>query len=162
MHYEKGPLAFFDGTRSDYRKVLKPEDTIAGFKVTEIDSSKVKLTGPTNEIELRIGMQLKHDNDSGWVPSERPESAEPSPGYSTTSHLSFTTVSNADKSGETQNGAPEGEFPPINLDAAQIFGGEPPGQPGSTNAAPAAPPIDGVTDPVLLRLMQRRAQERGE
>ena len=33
---EKGAYAFFDGTSSAYRKVLKPEGTIAGYMVTAV------------------------------------------------------------------------------------------------------------------------------
>ena len=36
---EKGAYAFFDGTSSAYRKVLKPEETIAGYKVAEIEAA---------------------------------------------------------------------------------------------------------------------------
>jgi hypothetical protein len=39
MSYEKGPFAFFEGSQSEYRKALKPEDTIAGFKVAEIQTA---------------------------------------------------------------------------------------------------------------------------
>ena len=63
MTYEKGPFAFFDGSRSDYRKVLKANDTIAGFKVTAIQPSAVKLASPTNEIELPIGKQLRREEE---------------------------------------------------------------------------------------------------
>ena len=36
MSYEKGFFAFFDGSHSDYKRVLKREETIAGFKVAAI------------------------------------------------------------------------------------------------------------------------------
>jgi len=170
IHYDKGPFAFFDGNRSDYKKVLKPEDTIAGFKVTEILPSAVKLASPTNEIELPVGMQLRREDEtSEWVRSERPESAEPSGGYSGSSHLSFqpqTSVAtqappvNAD----FPNGVPDGFPVPFNPDAIQAFVNGDQLQPQSTlgtNSAPSPVP-DGVTDPVMLRLMQRRAQERGD
>ena len=74
---EKGPLAFFDGSTSDYRKVLKQNDTIAGFKVTGIEASHVKLASPTNEVELRVGMQLSHDEDGTWHVAERAENVAP-------------------------------------------------------------------------------------
>src|SRR5213079_1577570 len=43
MSYEKGRFAFFEGTKSDYRKVLKPADVIAGFTVADIAPDAVKL-----------------------------------------------------------------------------------------------------------------------
>jgi len=35
MSYEKGPFAFFEGSSSEFQKVLKQDDTIAGFKIGE-------------------------------------------------------------------------------------------------------------------------------
>src|SRR4029077_17773290 len=43
MSYDKGTFAFFDGTRSDYQKALKVDDTIAGYRVSNIDAETVKL-----------------------------------------------------------------------------------------------------------------------
>ena len=171
MHYDKGPYAFFDGNRSDYRKVLKPDETIAGFKVAEISPSAVKLTSSTNEIELPVGMQLRRDDEnSDWVKSERPESAEPAGGVSSSSHLSFQTATQQPPTtnGDFQNGGPDGGPPlPFDPNAAQAFfnGDQPPGQPGQPSFAATNAPLpgtDGITDPVVLRMMQRRAQERGD
>ena len=78
MSYEKGLFAFFDGSSSDYRKVLKQDDTIAGFKVIGIEASYVKLTSPSNQVELRVGMQLRHEEDGAWQISTQPETAAPS------------------------------------------------------------------------------------
>ncbi|PYJ07364.1 MAG: hypothetical protein DME25_03950 [Verrucomicrobia bacterium] len=51
MNYaEQGPLAFFEGSRSEYKKALKPEEAIAGFKLASIQPNAVKLASPTNEI----------------------------------------------------------------------------------------------------------------
>jgi hypothetical protein len=168
MRYEKGPYAFFDGTRSDYKKVLKPDDTIAGFKVTHIMPTSVKLESATNQIELRVGMQLRHEEEGGWITSERPESAEPSPGSSSSSsHLSLqpSRSENSSSNGEAQNGVSDGFPPPFNPDAviqALDSGDLQQLQAIQTNAAPAAAVPTGSDDPVLQRLMQRRAQERGE
>src|SRR5882762_4002517 len=63
MSYDKGPFAFFEGSRSEYQKVLKREDSIAGFKVGEIESSSVKLVSATNQIELKVGMQLARQEE---------------------------------------------------------------------------------------------------
>jgi hypothetical protein len=79
MKYEKGLFAFFDGTRSDYRKVLKQDDTIAGFKITSIEPSHVKLASATNEVELAVGKQLRREEEGEWRLSERPEVIEPVP-----------------------------------------------------------------------------------
>lgn len=67
MSYEKGIFAFFDGTRSDYQKVLKPEDTIAGYKVLAISADSVKLMMSTNNVvELSVGTQMRRREDGSW------------------------------------------------------------------------------------------------
>lgn len=67
MSYEKGLFAFFDGTSSDYRKVLQRADAIAGYKVTDIAPNCVKLGSGTNELELRVGMQMRREEEGGWL-----------------------------------------------------------------------------------------------
>ncbi len=166
LAYEKGPFAFFDGSRSDYKEVAKQGDSIAGFKVVEITPSRVKLASPTNEVELALGMQLHREEEGPWQVSVRPESAEPSVAPSTSSHLSFQTNSTptnnsaiSDLLNGLANGLANGEIPNfIPPGADPSFAGQPPGgQPPSTNAAPTLPA--GGND-VLLRLMeQRRLQE---
>jgi hypothetical protein len=71
MTYEKGTFAFFDGTSSDYRKALKAADTIAGFKLTNIEDNAVKLILGTNQVDLRVGMQLRREEAGDWVPSSQ-------------------------------------------------------------------------------------------
>ena len=43
MSYEKGTFAFFDGTGSEYRKILQNAGAIAGYKVVEITPTSVRL-----------------------------------------------------------------------------------------------------------------------
>lgn len=66
MSYEKGIFAFFDGTRSDYKKVLKPNDTIAGYKVLSISSDAVKLQMNTNTVQVSVGTQMRRRDDGTW------------------------------------------------------------------------------------------------
>src|SRR5262249_11811173 len=63
---ERGPRAFFYGNRSEYQKVLKPDDQIAGFKVTTIDYGGVILKSPTNEVKLNVGTQLSRKEGGPW------------------------------------------------------------------------------------------------
>ena len=170
LAYEKGPFAFFDGSRSDYKEVAKQGDSIAGFKVVEIAPSHVKLASATNEVELALGMQLHREDEGPWEVSVRPESAEPAVAPSTSSHLTFQTNSaptNGSAISELLNGLANGlangdlpNFIPPGADpsfAGQLPGGQPP----STNAAPTVP--GGGANDVLLRLMeQRRLQEQNQ
>src|SRR5258708_1864954 len=67
MSYDKGPFAFFEGTSSDYRKALKLEDAIAGFRVAEIAPAFVKLASPSNELELQAGRNWRGENKVPWL-----------------------------------------------------------------------------------------------
>lgn len=69
MSYEKGPLAFFDGTATEYRKALKPGDAIAGHRVEAVRPSAVTLNHGTNSFELRVGAQMRREDDGEWKAS---------------------------------------------------------------------------------------------
>ncbi len=66
MTYEKGRFAFFDGTSSEYKKVLKSDGAIAGYKITDIAPAHVKLGLDGKEIELRVGMQMRRQDEGEW------------------------------------------------------------------------------------------------
>jgi hypothetical protein len=158
MNYaEKGPLAFFDGTSSDYRKVLKPAETIAGYKVTDIGRSFVKLAVGTNEFDLPVGMQLRRDDQGNWQvaepaysSSERTERS-PSGRAAPPPFVAQQVPVQSSTNGEPQVAVFDPNSQPMPLDP-QVDAGE-------TNTPPEAASSGGETDPVLLRLMQRRSQE---
>jgi hypothetical protein len=164
MSYDgQGPMAFFDGTSSQYQKVLKPSDSIAGYKVTRIEPAYVKLAVGSNEFQLPLGMQLRRDSEGKWqlaepteLPPERSERSErpsfvrgaPQPLGPRTGPPSLVTNE------EPQMATTDAEPPPPAFDPQLEAGGPPPPPEAATNG--------GETDPVLLRLMQRRAQEAGQ
>ncbi len=74
MSYAKGTFAFFDGASPDFRKVLKLDGDIAGFKVTGITSKSVSLQNGTNEAVLQMGMQMRRGDDGQWAVSAEPAS----------------------------------------------------------------------------------------
>jgi hypothetical protein len=76
MTYEKGPFAFFEGSASEFQKVLKPDETIAGFKLGDVQAGSVKLISPTNELELKVGMQLTRADGGPWQLGQRPENLD--------------------------------------------------------------------------------------
>jgi len=92
MSYEKGWFAFFDGTSSDYRKVLQPAGTIAGYKVADIAPDRVKLSANGREVELRVGMQMKRQGEEEWQSSERTESFEPARAAASSSSSATNTT----------------------------------------------------------------------
>ena len=164
MSYEKGLFAFFDGSSSDYRKVLKQEDTIAGFKIADIQPSYVKLASPTNQVELRVGMQLRHGESGEWQVADRTETSTPTSGQ----RASRVPA----QAGASRNlpGVPA-EPDQIALSSTNALGIEPleGGPPSSVDdpqqpavAAEAPPASEGGTNEVLERLRRRAAADRGE
>jgi len=63
--------AFFDGTRSELRGRLRLHDTIGDYTVTAISNSGVQLDHGTNSLQLRVGMQLRREDDGPWLFAER-------------------------------------------------------------------------------------------
>jgi len=155
MRYEKGLFAFFDGTRSDYRKVLKQDDTIAGFKITAIEPSHVMLGSATNEIDLRVGKQMRREDEGEWRMSDRPEVIEASPPVvSARPSIEPGPVRSIEASNQEEVILPDG---PAGL-IVPIVGEEPPPDNAGTNA-PAAVIGGNDTESVLERLRRRREQE---
>ena len=77
MSYKKGMLAFFDGTETDYRKVLTQNGAIAGYKVVEITLRGVKLESAGKAVEMKVGAQMRQEGGGGWQlagPGEPPVS----------------------------------------------------------------------------------------
>jgi hypothetical protein len=157
MSYEKGTFAFFDGSKSEFRKVLKPAETIAGYTVTDIAPNSVKLNSGTNAIELNVGNQMRREEEGEWRLSTASESATGTRSASVVNRRgpdrrptqAETPAETADST-ETQPSAGDASSQAVLADGAS--------DPASTNAAP-----DGASsetdDPVLRRLMQRREQE---
>ena len=58
---DKEPVAFFDGTSSEFRQALKAGGRIAGFTVKEILHAGVRLTEGTNILEVLVGTGMRRD-----------------------------------------------------------------------------------------------------
>jgi len=161
MSYEKGTFAFFEGTSSEYKKVLKPAETIAGYTVTAITPAYVKLASSSNEIELPVGMQLRREESGDWHLSERAElpavGAErttftrQAPGLASTPASLLAVATNG-----------EPEEPPDDPDPQSAITDSQSGTAGTNATAAAASGGDSGTDPVLKRLMDKAAAERGQ
>jgi hypothetical protein len=66
MTYDAGTYAFFSGSSSEYQKSLQCSGTIAGHQVVAISPDAVKLARGTNQLELRVGMQLRLGDNGSW------------------------------------------------------------------------------------------------
>jgi hypothetical protein len=100
MNYDKGWFAFFDGSSSDYRKALQPEDTIAGYKIAEIAANHVKLESTNSQpVELHVGMHMRKQDENEWRISDRSEaSAADSAATATSSETNSNSSSGAGES----------------------------------------------------------------
>jgi hypothetical protein len=105
MSYERGAFAFFDGSSSEYKKALKLTDIIAGYKVTNITPTAVKLAAGTNELELRVGMQLRREEHGPWLLASHSGSYAPAPASTSTNTAAATTATGTNAS----PGNPEAE-----------------------------------------------------
>jgi hypothetical protein len=161
MSYDaQGPIAFFDGTSSQYQKVLKPAESIAGYKITEIEPAYVRLAVGSNEFQLPVGMQLRRDSEGKWQIAEPADSS-----MERTDRPSLARTSPQPPGPQTGPpvAATSGEPQAVAVDAESLLALiDPQSETGATNAAPEAVSGGGETDAVLLRLMQRRAQEANQ
>jgi hypothetical protein len=96
ISYDKGDFAFFDGSSSEYRKTVKPGDTIAGYKVAEVAPDKVTLEANGKTVELPVGSQMKRQGDEEWKVNSRAE-----PMASTSSSSSSSSTNSSDSSATT-------------------------------------------------------------
>lgn len=165
MAYERGVFAFFDGTKSDYKQALQADGTLGEYKVISVSPDEVKLASGTNTFALKVGMQMRREDEGDWFLSEGGES----PRKRIVSTRSRTrggprgesTTEGSDASGEMNGAEPEviviegDSQTEANSNETQPTNGNGNGEPAR---AEAEPDNGGVTDPVLLRLMQRRQQ----
>ncbi|HEX4265084.1 MAG TPA: hypothetical protein VH597_12155 [Verrucomicrobiae bacterium] len=98
MSYPKGKFAFFDGSSSQYKKVLEPGAAIAGYTVKDITPTAVTLAANGKEFEMKVGAQLRNESGSGWRMSSR---QEPAPGPENDSTDAAPAVSTAPPTGSS-------------------------------------------------------------
>ncbi|HZL44463.1 MAG TPA: hypothetical protein VFD66_14430 [Verrucomicrobiae bacterium] len=150
MFYGTNSLAVFEGSHSEYRKVLEPGGSIAGQVLRQIGPEAVKLSSGSNELELKVGMQMRRNEDGQWSVGNQPESSlqayQPDSSRSTTRRRSEPGA----RRSEPQNSQP---------DATDVPDAPPAPDLDTTNA----PPVNAGGDPndPVARMMRRRAQEAG-
>jgi hypothetical protein len=74
LRSDKGHFAFFDGSNSDFQKVLKVADSIGGLQITQIGTSEVKLDAKGKKIDLKMGAQMCRQDEGEWQVSNQTES----------------------------------------------------------------------------------------
>jgi flavin-binding protein dodecin len=166
ISYANVLAAIFDGSKPDYHKALKTAEQIAGYTVSEIQHDAVKLSSGTNQVELKVGMQMRRSQDGKWSVSESAGS------YASNSRRSDRRDNPADRPnpGRTSLRGSSPTFSasgnPAGTNAQPDLAGGPPSDlpPGAEmDAAPGSPPDAGGAndDDPVTRMMRRRQQETG-
>jgi hypothetical protein len=175
MNYEKGLYAVFDGTSQDYHKVLESGGKIAVYTVSDITHESCKLTYGTNQIELKVGMQMRRNTDGSWSSAE--QIGEASFAFNANSRFGnngrFNRFDRNNNGGDRTDrrfgsGGGYGRNNYRNGDRSYGYGGNDSnagGGPGGgmDNGGSASPANAGSTDPndVVARLMAARAAQMG-
>ena len=151
MSYSNLLLAFFDGTSSEYRKSLEVGGKIAGYSAMAITYNTVTLKSGTNEIVLKVGMQMRRSEDGSWAATDAPASSYTSNGGRNSNSNERRSESGRNRY-RNNNGSSDNNVPQANPGNEVM----PPGP------AEMPPPPDNLdpNDPVA-RLMLRRLQEEG-
>jgi hypothetical protein len=67
MAYHKGLFAVFGGSQPEFRKILGPGDTIAGYRIAEITYENISLVKSNDPpITVPIGSQMRRDEQGPW------------------------------------------------------------------------------------------------
>lgn len=164
MAYEKGVFAFFDGTKENYKQALQVEGAIGDYKVMSVTPEMVKLMTGTNTFDLKVGMQMRREDEGDWFLSEGGDAPRKRI-VSTRTRIRGGARGEGSTDGGTAEMGLGGEPEIIVIDGeTQTENGNPEAAPENGNGANPEvaprpePDNNGVTDPVLLRLMQRRQQ----
>ena len=110
MSYDKGRFAFFEGSSSEYRKSVKPGDSIAGYKVADVTANKVTLENGDKKFEIPVGGQMKRVDEGEWKVNSSAESFAGSTSSSGSS-TSSSTSTNSSGAGSSSGSSTDEENP---------------------------------------------------
>lgn len=161
--YEKGYYAFFDGTSSDYRQAVQAGATVGEYKVTQVTPNLVQLAHGTNTFDLKVGMQMRREDEGEWFLSEGGDAPRKRiVSTRTRTRGGVHGDSTTGGSGEEMSGGAEPEVIVLDNESQPEANGtaQPNNENGNGNNEPARAEADngdaGTTDPVLRALMERR------
>lgn len=104
MEYDQGPLAFFDGSSSDYRKALRPGGSVAGYRLEDVRADAVTLRQASNTFELRLGAQMRREDDGEWKASGQFDAAAAGSSSGGSSSSGRSSSSGGDSGGDSSSG----------------------------------------------------------
>jgi hypothetical protein len=67
MDYEKGLLAFFDGSEPSYRKALHVGESVGPFKLTQVAADHVAVERDGKPLALQVGQQFRRPEGGDWT-----------------------------------------------------------------------------------------------
>lgn len=137
MAYEKGAFAFFEGSSSEFTKVLKTDGVIAGHKLVDILANAVKLEADGKILELPVGSAMRREDEGTWHEGEGIAGSDGS--------SSSRDGDSSDRSRRSRRGEPD-----LNRGS---------GSDSQIRSAPASPVSSAEQAEVLKRLMERREKE---
>ncbi|MGC3961424.1 MAG: hypothetical protein QM813_26910 [Verrucomicrobiota bacterium] len=161
--YEKGYYAFFDGTSGDYRQAVQTGATVGEYKVTRITSDIVQLAHGTNTYDLKVGMQMRREDEGDWFLSEGSDAPRKRVvSTRTRTRGGARGEGSPGGAGEEMTGGNEPEVIVVENESQPEANGtaQTNNENGNGNSEAAPTQADngdsGVTDPVLRALMERR------
>jgi hypothetical protein len=66
MDYEKGLIAFFDGSTATYRRALHVGESVGPIKVTAISADRVDVERDGKPFTLQVGQQFRRPEGGDW------------------------------------------------------------------------------------------------
>jgi hypothetical protein len=142
MAYEKGAFAFFEGSSSEFTKVLKTDGLIAGHKLVDILAHAVKLEMDGEVLELAIGSGMRREDQGAWKVTEVATAPEATAGGS------------GEASGRNSRNGRSRRGEDTNADSTGSRGAE-----TTSSAASSAAPSSAEQSDILKKLMERREKE---
>jgi len=104
LRYERGSVAFFDGSSPEFRKPLKPGDSIAGHQIVSVTDSLVRLVAKDQPVDLKVGSQLRREDDGPWTLAAGTSSTSSSSSFSTSSTSTASSSSDSTSSTSSSSG----------------------------------------------------------
>ncbi len=149
LSYEKGSIAFFDSTASEFRKAAKIGDQIAGYLVKEIAQTQVALERESELLALKVGQQLRRQDEGAWEITTGAVISKNATTSGRSSRIAPSSARPAEGSPGLDSGEPAAEGVDSNEEEAD------------DRSESGASPGEGPSE-VLKRLLEQRRKEQAQ
>ncbi len=146
LEYDKGRVAFFEGSGSDSRKSAKVEDTIAGCKITAIEPSAITLDANGKTIQLKVGHMMRREDQGEWQTREAERPFEP---------MFTSSFSPGSSFGSSSSGSPFGGSSFSSRSSSSSFNSR-----DSRSSSRSSSPFGGGSNPAEMAQSRIREQDR--